>query len=174
MLYLRFIIIAFFVAVASGCNDTKQQKQLPEITAILKSRSANLKEGRIVTAKNLGIKKNQTLVVINSGYVGHIESGKFVSKQLAQEISLDYSASETGETFLLLIENENIVASLGVPGIVFQTNMEPYLNNAKIATPDKQVAYLTCINVEDTPVKQQWNYWSQNCKTIQLIKFDAK
>lgn len=167
----RQFIFLIILVVVSSCTDTVKQQQLSEIVKTLKLESSSLTDGQVGKV-SAGLSENHILVVINSGYVGHIEPGPLISKKLAQDILLNYSSSETGKTFLLLIENEEIVASLGVPGDVFKTSMEPYLNNAKIATVHKQVAYLTCTNTTDATSEKEWDYWSQNCKTIQLDKFD--
>lgn len=168
--HLRLIFVVLFAVLILNCNNTVYQQQLSKVVASLRSTSSNLADGKVISTKIEGLKENQILVVINSAYAGSIKPEPSISKKMVHEI-LNYAISETGNTFFLLIENDNIVASFKVPGPVFQTSLEPFLNNAKIARPGKQVAHLTCTDLDDPTNNNQWDYWSPNCKTIQLIKF---
>lgn len=169
--YFLLIFEMVFALLVISCCNTGYQRQLSEIIASLRSASSSLADSKVVKAKIGRLNGDQILVVINSAYAGGIKPKPFISKNLAQEISLNYSVSETGDTFFLLIDGERILASSSVPGVVFQTSMEPFSDNAKIASSDKRIALLMCMNSPDDPTKRQSDYWCPTCKTIQLIDF---
>lgn len=167
-------ILAFILsgmAFLAGCDESVSEKQLAEVVSTLRTNSQNASAGNVTRVNLNKLKTGQILVVIDSSYAGNVSAGPYITDKLANEIVLNYASKESRGAFFLLIENDDIVASQEILGSSFRTDARNMVNNAKIATPDKQVALLKCSDRGGHVDGKE--AWSQSCRTIELIGFDA-
>lgn len=104
------LVFGLGLIVLVGCGGPDERLQT--LDARIKALDGTMKLGEVRQVPLPSIKQGEWIVAIDGQYGGHVCEPSPLSEKAAGRVSLDYGASESFPTFLLLVSGDHVVSHM--------------------------------------------------------------